>query len=415
MNFIKWVIKDQYDVGSKGGTRQFFYENMSTTLEWNLVNFFKDQSTITIISVLRGYPTIRWEPNSDVFFLFKDHIIKLLQQRQAVLMIDNSVEGHSEFEVPIIQSLYFSCAKYNIDPDLIFLVTGNFRSDTLSAAYAHFNKIPKIINCIGINGCESQVILKNNIESNIEAVKMKCYTTDSDKILLSLSRRSRLFRVLAQYMIYNSKFYNKTIMSQDKVELPTVRSRAFLDLDNIVDFSKGETFIQQLPIRADESNFGYNYAPDLNADLYHNTIFSLALETNQESWDDSAYFWSEKPFKAILNFQPVLIFGQPGCNNGIREFGYKSYDQYFNLDFDFEPNPVKRLHLIIRELDKIIEHLSKLSRNKQMHWRFQHQDLLQYNFNVFFEQKYWRRKLEEMIRTMGSVLSNENKLYWRKY
>lgn len=415
MNFIKWVIKDQYDVGSRGGIRQFLYENMSTTLEWSMLNFFQKRIPVNIISVLRGYPTVRWEPNSDIFFLFKDHIIKQLQQRQAVLMIDNSVEGHSEFEVPIIQSLYYSCSKYMIDPDLVFLVTGNLRSDTISAAFAHFNKIPKVINCIGVNGCESQVILKNNIESNIETVKAKCYNTESDKILLSLSRRSRLFRVLAQYMIYNSKFYEKTIMSQDKVEVPTIRSRAFLDLENLINFDKAPNFAEQLPLRADESNFGYNYAPDVNPELYHKTIFSLALETNQESVDDSAYFWSEKPFKAILNFQPLLIFGQPGCNFGIREFGYKSYEPYFNLDFDYEPNPVKRIHLIIQEIDRIIEHLSKLSRNKQLHWRFQHQELLQHNFNIFFEQKYWQRKLEEMLKTMASVLSNENKLYWRKY
>lgn len=168
MAFLKWTIKDEYDCGKENRNDTFLVEPVSTTIEWHINNLFKNKLEVDIISVLRGY--CYWREDSDIFFLFKDHILEMLRSRKCVLMIDNSLEGHSELEFPIIQSLYFNCEKYKVDPDLIFLITGNLRSETISSFYAATKKIKKEINVIGINGCEAQVIHPGQNRSIFECI-----------------------------------------------------------------------------------------------------------------------------------------------------------------------------------------------------------------------------------------------------
>jgi hypothetical protein len=413
MPFLKWTIKDQYDYGKMNRNDTFFIEPVSTTIEWYINELFKNKIEVDIVSVLRGY--CYWREDSDMFFLFKDHILDLLRSRKCVLMIDNSLEGHSELEFPIIQSLYYNCEKYNIDPDLIFLITGNLRSETISSFYAASKKIRKEINVIGINGCEAQVIQPGQNKTLFENI-VKSRQSKSEKIMLSLSRRNREFRVLTQYLLTYSNIVDKIIYSQDQTSENFLKSRRQIDLDSEINYDKSSEWLLKLPIRADESNFMHNYAADLNTELYNQTIFSLVLETEQEASGDTALFYSEKPFKAILNYQPLIIYGQPGMNFGLREFGYKTYEDYFRLEmFDFEVNPVKRLIKIVEEVERVINYLSSLSRNEQLDWRFKNISLFEYNVNVYQKKEYFKNKLTQTILTMRSVINGGSKYYWKKY
>jgi len=414
MNFLKWTIKDEYDTGKKRDTfsGNFLYEYLNTSLELFMRNNFPDED-MNIVSVSRGYPSVYWAPDTDIFYLFKEHVIAGLQEKKYFLLIDNSLEGHSEIEVPIIRSLYYSCEKYNIDPSVVFLIDGNLRSEVYNEIYLDIKGISKPINIISVNGCESQVIMSGNIQ-NIITSRARCLNENSEKILLSLSRRSRQFRLLAQYILSNKDWKNLIILSQDRIDENFLLSSKFFDFFNEIDYSKSTEWVNSLPILADNTNFSYNYAGDLNSDLYDKTIFSLILETHQHSTSGSSLFYSEKAFKPILCHQPLIIYGQYGCNYGLKEFGYRTYEKYFNLDeIDFEVNPIKRLVKISDELDRIVNYLKPLSRDKQIEWRFSHQDILVYNKEHYLKKKYFRNKLSQMIQTMKSIKNGENKLHWK--
>lgn len=401
--------EEYYSLGI--GSNYIFEFRPSTSLELELNPFVQDFNFSSVI-VSRGYASNLTE-TTDIFYIFKDHVLDLLRSRKCFLIIDNSVEGHSDLEFPIILAIYYSCQKYNIDPDLIFLFDGNLRAETINSVYVKLLKLSKSINIICINGCENFVI--KNAKINYWTMRSKCEQSNSDKLLLSLSRRPRYYRSLAQYLIATSPLKDKSILSQDSVHSNFVKYTHKDDYENEVNYSLLDEWVSTLPYKADNTDFMYNYAGDLNLELYEKTIFSLVLETHQHSAGDTSFFYSEKCFKPMLCFQPFIIYGQYGCNYGLKEFGYKTYEKYFNIDkFDYETNPVKRLLLIKEELDTVSNNLMKMSRAEQLNWRFRHLDILLYNQNHYFKKSYFSKKIKEAVSTMKSITEGTNKFYWCK-
>lgn len=410
MDFIRNALKPEYAVHN--AINNFLMNYMPpTALEANLVLKTKDIDIKAII-VSRGYG-IGLTDTTDIFHVFTEEAIEILKSRSCLLFIDNAVEGHSEFEYPLIRAIYHSCKTHNIDADLVFLFDGNLKSETVNTTIVKILALPKSINIISVNGCE-HFVLKNYKTTYVEA-RARCMSSDSHMLMLSLSRRARSYRNLAQYLICHSDLVTKTILSQDRVHHGLVTMNKKDDYDNEIDVDNVQHWTECLPIRADDTNFEYNYAQDLNQDLYDQTIFSLVLETHQHMVGDTSLFYSEKCFKPILCFQPFIMFGQYGCNYGLSEFGYKSYDKYFNLyGIDYEPNPVKRLLNIIKELERIFENLDSMNRKQQIDWRFKHLDILMYNHNQYHKKIYFKGKINQAVSTIKSVIANQTKPYWSK-
>ena len=410
MDFIRNALKAEYAIPNATNNYLGYY-TPPTALEANLRPTTQNID-IKAVLVSRGY-RIELTDTTDIFHVFTEETISFLQQRKCLLFIDNAVEGHSEFEYPLIRAIYHSCTLYNIDADLVFLVDGNLKSETVNTCIVKILGLPKSINIISVNGCE-HFVLKNYKTTYFEA-RSKCMSSDSEMLMLSLSRRARGYRNLAQYIICHSDLLRKTILSQDRVHHGLVTMNKKDDYDNEIDVDNVQHWTECLPIRADNTDFEYNYAQDLNQDLYDQTIFSLVLETHQHMVGDTSLFYSEKCFKPILCFQPFIMFGQYGCNYGLNEFGYKSYDKYFNLyDIDYEPNPIKRLLNLIKELERIFENLNSMNRKQQIDWRFKHLDILMYNHSQYHKKIYFKSKINQTVSTIKSVIANQTKPYWSK-
>jgi hypothetical protein len=75
----------------------------------------------------------------------------------------------------------------------------------------------------------------------------------------------------------------------------------------------------------------------------------------------------------MLYERPIIIWGQPGVNNYLKEMGFKLYDKYFDLTFDFEKDDNIRLNLLIQELKSASEKI------KHPNWINLDKDTLIYN------------------------------------
>ncbi len=62
---------------------------------------------------------------------------------------------------------------------------------------------------------------------------------------------------------------------------------------------------------------------------------------------------TEKPFKPLLNFQPLLLFGNPGSLAFLRQLGFQTYPELFDEAYDEETEPRARFEMAYRQLERL--------------------------------------------------------------
>jgi hypothetical protein len=90
----------------------------------------------------------------------------------------------------------------------------------------------------------------------------------------------------------------------------------------------------------------------------------------------------------------MVIYGQQGINQKIKMLGFKTYEQYFDLSFDDEPDDILRYKKLLNSIETTVTHLKSLPREQQIAWRFKELYLLNYNREVFIKRENTRKQLE---------------------
>lgn len=123
------------------------------------------------------------------------------------------------------------------------------------------------------------------------------------------------------------------------------------------------------------SNSDINNCPnDIFFPDYQRTFVSLVAETLSDS-----IFLSEKTYKPIAVGHPFILLGGPGHLAYLKSKGYKTFDQYWNEDYDQEPN----LHLRIKKIVEILTQLNTLTSYKRIQMKHSMLPILQHNQQLF--------------------------------
>ena len=80
------------------------------------------------------------------------------------------------------------------------------------------------------------------------------------------------------------------------------------------------------------------------------TWFSATTETEMSGTKD---YVTEKPFKALLNFHPQVIFGNPGALERLQSFGFQSFSPWIDESYDQEADPRRRFELVYAEVRRL--------------------------------------------------------------
>ena len=78
--------------------------------------------------------------------------------------------------------------------------------------------------------------------------------------------------------------------------------------------------------------------------------FSATTETEMSGTKD---YVTEKPFKALLNFHPQVIFGNAGELQRLRALGFRSFSPWIDESYDQEPDPRRRFDLAYAEVRRL--------------------------------------------------------------
>jgi hypothetical protein len=375
-----------------------FYSNPELTTLTNYFNFneyrqlFSKHRDINYINLLLGYEQ-KITSTTDLFKFIDSNSIDNLRNGNTVLIFDATLEGYSETELPLKTCLCYNAFLYNIDPAKIFLFTGNFLDTDDS-----INLIPIFLLDTGWDYSTEPINFKNT--------KIKCFE-NLEKIILSLSRRNRFPRVVAHFALWKSQLRQDSIISQDTVNNTATISTDILEkLDLTVD--DWQEFKRALPLLADGNNFHINAPFDHLPALHSKTLFSIVNETLISNYKNTSLFFSEKLLKPIINYQPMVIYGQPGINRKIQMLGFKTYEDYFDLSFDDEPDDVLRYKKLLKSVENTVKHLRSLSRDEQIAWRFKESELLIYNREVFVRKENTMKQLGVFSEKLTSIFQTRS-------
>jgi hypothetical protein len=174
------------------------------------------------------------------------------------------------------------------------------------------------------------------------------------KHFLSLNSRATWYRQALFYFFENfnllDKSYFSYLGSNDRNYL------SLTDLDKFID--KNVWYLDGLDINSTRSKIPRSTGIELPSDIdwgigdiryYTDCFCSIVTETYAA---EEYPFFTEKTFKPILFLQPFLIHGNAGCLRELKEMGFKTFDRWWDEDYD-NYTAHKRFESMIRVIIEI--------------------------------------------------------------
>ena len=133
-----------------------------------------------------------------------------------------------------------------------------------------------------------------------------------------------------------------------------------------------------------------------NPDWYDDTYFSIVAETKYEDWYD--VFLSEKTFKPIAYYHPMVIMGQAGALAYLQSQGFETFGNLFDESYDSEPDWVRR----VSKIKKAIQDFEPVEYDQLTKQKLQH------NHNLFFNTALVEQRIvEEVINPIYEYVSTQ--------
>jgi hypothetical protein len=83
---------------------------------------------------------------------------------------------------------------------------------------------------------------------------------------------------------------------------------------------------------------------------YRRSWFTVVTETGMM---DRLHRVTEKTFKPILNLHPFIVLGDPGSLSLVREYGFQTFQGFFDESYDLEPNRRRRFEMVYGEVVRL--------------------------------------------------------------
>lgn len=116
----------------------------------------------------------------------------------------------------------------------------------------------------------------------------------------------------------------------------------------------------------------------LNIQAHLDCFINIVTET---LFDSDSIFISEKTYKPTYMCQPFIIFGNPHTLKKLKELGYKTFDKWWDEDYDNETDINERFNKIVN----ILEQISEWDMDKCFEIKKEMQDILIHNYKNMFK------------------------------
>jgi len=177
---------------------------------------------------------------------------------------------------------------------------------------------------------------------------------DDRNLFLMYNRNPRPHRVRFLIELLKNNIFNRGFVSLGDVNMydPEIYLISENDINHF-NFLKDNS-----PIHIESApNLHYNLACNITTEDYDKTFISVISETL--IYEDTLFI-SEKTWKPIMVGHPFIILGNKGTLKFLKSIGYKTFDKWFNEDYDNDNDETIRINKII----KILTYYSQKSKEE---------------------------------------------------
>ena len=132
-----------------------------------------------------------------------------------------------------------------------------------------------------------------------------------------------------------------------------------------------------------------HYSADFNIDDYESTDIEVILET---LFDDDRLHLTEKSLRPIACGQPFILAGTYGSLEYLRSYGFKTFNNIWNEQYDNIEDPQERL-VAIADLMKTISNWSLKEKSSNL---AKAQAITDYNKKHFFSEEFFNQVITEL-------------------
>ena len=80
----------------------------------------------------------------------------------------------------------------------------------------------------------------------------------------------------------------------------------------------------------------------------------------------------------------------------------------FDYTFDKEQDDYKRWTMILKQVKEIVKKLNKMSKEKQLKWRFQQYDILKHNYKIMYKEEHTKQVFKDLASKIVKVHHRRN-------
>lgn len=361
-NLHDYNIEPEWNIQSK--------TNIATLLDNTLGNF--KQSTIdnfikTDVNFI--YPIVLFDNklfDNYTTIDFGEKILKSIKLKKCKIVFAYLLEGY--FNTTHIEWINNLCQKYEFSKEDVIVITSNlFQFSNNKFTIINYDYFGNHINFLSV--------------SKLDFIKIKSFEKEYEKFINNnfvfhflcfngIPRENRL--LIFNELTTSEKFKNKSITT-----LRGVDKNYYYDVPNW-----------------DNQKIGGGAR--LNIDAHLKCFLNIVTET---LYDNESIFISEKTYKPIYLCQPFIVFGNPFTLNKLHKLGYKTFDRWWDENYDSELDLKQRFDKIV----KVIEQISDLNINQLMKLKNEMREVLIHNYLNFFRIS----EMEELFKTLRCDLNKK--------
>ena len=310
-----------------------------------IIYYLRDCKIPTRIVNPMDAPTGAWYPMVLGWFDFSQDYISLISQSAAdrmkkkeMLLIFTYHEG--DHPGRIRTRLDELCVRYNIDPNLVWLISGN------SSADQYHNTV---------YWPELEFMYRRTVDYGSGA---QYHTQPRPHAYTALCRIDKLWRKVFMSDLWSHGLHQRGYFSYNQHLLGSEDDYNGCALDNYylaACQSRVNEFIAAGPFRVDDLDTAAhnNYHENMTG-LYAESYFNIVLETMIDVDSSNGQFVTEKTFKPIFNNQFFVAVSSVDHQRHLRDLGYKTFGRCIDESYDSTSNNQQRFEQVLNLTKSLI-------------------------------------------------------------
>lgn len=361
-NLHNYNIEPEWNIQSKTNITTLLDNTLGNFKQNTIDNFIKTDSNFIYPIVLfdnklfDNYTTIN----------FDERVLKSIKLKKCKIVFAYLLEGY--FNNNILDWINNLCQKYQFFKEDVIVITSNlFQFSNNKFTIINYDYFGNHINFLSV--------------SKLDSIKVKSFENHYHKFINNnfvfhflcfngIPRENRL--LIFNELTTNEKFKNKSITTLRGVD---------------------KNYYYDVPSWDNQKIGG---GARLNIDAHLKCFLNIVTET---LYDNESLFISEKTYKPIYLCQPFIVFGNPFTLNKLHELGYKTFDRWWDENYDSELDLKKRFDKIV----KVIEQLSELNVKELTKLKNEMREVLIHNYLNFFKAD----GMEELFKTLQCDLNKK--------